>query len=524
MACTGEAMKVRALVMAVTTLLVPAMAFPQALTSLSSLRVGYNTRKATVQPQGELQAQIEALDAEIAEATRLGRTAELRRLFAKGTTLLAGRPWTDASDYAASLVIRSDRVVVDSSRPYLVRLEQIYLPAVRLESPLRAHAELRTRSQPAGNAPGAAAAPALVKDLGAADGVGRDLRDAPFQMELDLQGVADGTYQLGIEVSDETRPLGTATLLIGVRKGLDALVARLEADASKAPASLRDDILYPVDRMKQVNRGRLELRTFDPDRDFVTAEAVATAARAGKNPFAGKTGDFKRAYLLESAGELMPYRMYVPTSYNGSRSFPLIVALHGLGGTEDSFFTNYNGEMPKLAEQHGYIVAAPLGYRVDGSYGWGLGNPPADPATRRVQENSEKDVMQVLQLVRQQYRIDDNRIYLMGHSMGAIGTWKIAPKYPDLWASIGMFAGSGAADTLERIKHVAQFVVHGDADATVNVRGSRNMVAKAKELGIDVKYIEVPGGSHSGVVAPNLAGMFEFFNAHRKAARPTAQP
>jgi predicted peptidase len=112
----------------------------------------------------------------------------------------------------------------------------------------------------------------------------------------------------------------------------------------------------------------------------------------------------------------------------------------------------------------------------------------------------------------------------MGHSMGAIGTWKIAPKYPDLWASIGMFAGSGAADTLERIKHVAQFVVHGDADATVNVRGSRNMVAKAKELGIDVKYIEVPGGSHSGVVAPNLAGMFEFFNAHRKAARPTAQP
>ena len=518
-------MKLRQYVVALIVLLLPALAYPQALTSLSSLRVGYNTRKATVQPQGELKAQIDALDAEIAEATRLGRTAELRRLFAKGTTLLAGRLWTDATDYATSLVIRSDRVVVDSSRPYLVRLEQIYNPAIRLEQPLKAHAELRARPQPAGNPQGVTnPLPALIKDLGTADGVGRDLRDTPFQMELDLQGVADGTYQLGIEVSDETRPLGTATLLIGVRKGLEELVARLEADAKKAPAALRDDILYPVDRMKQVNRGRLELRTFDPDRDFVTAEAVATAARAGKNPFTGKTGDFKRAYLLESASELMPYRMYVPTSYNGSRAFPLIVALHGLGGTEDSFFTNYNGEMPKLAEQHGYIVAAPLGYRVDGSYGWGLGTPPADPSTRRVQENSEKDVMQVLQLVRQQYRIDDNRIYLMGHSMGAIGTWKIAPKYPDLWASIGMFAGSGAPDTLERIKHVAQFVVHGDADATVNVRGSRTMVAKAKELGIDVTYIEVPGGSHSGVVAPNLAGMFEFFNARRKGARRTSQP
>ena len=56
--------------------------------------------------------------------------------------------------------------------------------------------------------------------------------------------------------------------------------------------------------------------------------------------------------------------------------------------------------------------------------------------------------------------------------------------------------------------------MHGDADATVNVQGSRTMVAKAREFGIDVKYIEVPGGTHGGVVAPNLAAMFEFFDAH----------
>jgi predicted esterase len=364
----------------------------------------------------------------------------------------------------------------------------------------------------------------VAKDLGTSDGVGRDLRDTPFPFELDLTGVADGTYQLAIEVSDDARALGTATLLVSVRKGLDDLVTRLEADAKKAPAAVRDDILYPVDRMKQVNRGRLELRTFDPDKDFATAEAVAAGARNGRNPFAARTGDFKRHYLLESASEIMPYRMYVPTTYNGSKAYPLIVALHGLGGTEDSFFTGYEQKMPALAEQHGYIVAAVLGYRVDGSYGWGLGNPPADPATRRVQENSERDVMQVLQLVRQQYKIDENRIYLTGHSMGAIGTWKIAPKFPDLWAAIGMFAGSGAPATLERIKHVPEFVVHGDADATVNVQGSRTMVAKAKELGIEVKYIEVPGGTHGGVVAPNLPGLFEFFNTHKRAARSTSQP
>src|SRR5437660_12526077 len=105
--------------------------------------------------------------------------------------------------------------------------------------------------------------------------------------------------------------------------------------------------------------------------------------------------------------------------------------------------------------------------------------------------------MQVLQHVRQQYKIDGNRIYLMGHSMGAIGTWKIAPKYPDIWAAIAPFSGSGAADTLQKIRSVPEIVVHGDADPTVNVAGSRTMVAKLKELGTEVKYIEVPGGQHS---------------------------
>jgi predicted peptidase len=249
--------------------------------------------------------------------------------------------------------------------------------------------------------------------------------------------------------------------------------------------------------------------------------------------------------MLASAGEIMPFRMYVPTAYertstlrepqgrsgdiggatSSGRGWPLIIALHGRGGTADAFFTGYGGgAFPKLAEQHGYIVAAPLGYRVDGSYGWGLGIPPADPNTRRVQERSEEDVMHVLQIVRQLYQIDENRIYLMGHSMGAIGTWKIAPKHPDLWAALGPIAGSGAPATLERIRHIPQIVVHGDADPTVHVQGSRSMVEKLKELGAEVNYIEVPGGGHSDVVAPLLPAIFEFFNGHTKGIRPTSQP
>jgi poly(3-hydroxybutyrate) depolymerase len=494
----------------------------QALTSLSSVRVGYTTRKNTVKPQGELKAQIDALDAQIADATRLGKTGELRRLFAKGLALLNGTPWTDALDYSRSLVLRTQRVIVDSSKPYTVRLEQIYASSLALQNTVDAHLTLHKRPAPAtpGRPP---EEPPLVKDLGTFDGVSRDLRESPFFFDVDLKDVADGPYLLAVEVSNQGQPIGSASLAIALRKGVDELAARLEADAAKAPEALRAEILFPVDRMANVNRGRLELRTFDPERDLAVAEAVAAAVRSGKDPFAGRTGDIRRHYRLDAASEIIPYRTYVPTTYTGTKTFPLIIALHGLGGTEDSFFDGYEKKLPPLAESHGYIVAAPLGYRVDGSYGWGLGNPPADPNTKRTQDFSEQDVMQVLARMRQLYRIDDSRIYLMGHSMGAIGTWKIAPKFPDVWAAIAPFSGSGAPDTLQRIRGVPEIIVHGDADPTVNVMGSRTMVAKLKELGTEFKYIEVPGGVHSDVVAPNMAAVIEFFDAHHKAAKGTSQ-
>jgi predicted peptidase len=200
---------------------------------------------------------------------------------------------------------------------------------------------------------------------------------------------------------------------------------------------------------------------------------------------------------------------------------PLIIALHGLGATEDSFFESYGRKMPELAEQHGYIVAAPLGYRVDGAYGVSL-VPSTEPAVKRAREFSEQDVLQVLEIVRQQYKVDPSRVYLMGHSMGAIGTWALAAKYPDRWTALGVFSGFGAANTARTIGSIPEFVVHGDADPTVPVGGSRLMVAALKAVGADAVYIEVPGGNHMNVVEPNLPGMFDFFDRH--TARPAAKP
>src|SRR5262245_65896177 len=148
-------MKVRtAIAGALLVALIPASAFSQALTNLTSVRVAYTTRKNTVKPTGDLKAQLDAIEAQIADAGRLGHNGEVRRLYAKGMVLLANRPWTEAADYNASLVLRTDHVIADSSKPYTVRLEQIYTPSIELKNAVAAHVILRKRpSPPTGGAP-----------------------------------------------------------------------------------------------------------------------------------------------------------------------------------------------------------------------------------------------------------------------------------------------------------------------------------------------------------------------------------
>ncbi len=494
-------------------------AFSQSLPNLASTRLNYTVTKRTKNPQGELKEKIDAVDKDLAEATRQGKNGEVRRLLAKGLTLLAGNEWTDALDFKSSLVLRSDHIFVDTSKPYVVRVEQIYSPSLPLDRPLSARLSLCKPPTQAGLA--GLGLPAqlgeVVKDLGQFEDVGRDLRESPFFMEANLEGIADGPYQIQVELLDGSRSLGVAAMRIVAQKGLDATLSRLESESSRAPESLRADVSYPLDRIRNVNLGRTEISSFDLGKELAAAEQVAADAKSGKDPFAGRTGDFKRHYLLKTAGEIMPYRLYVPTSYNPSRSWPLVVALHGLGATEDSMFGPLYG-VPKLAEQHGFIVVAPLGYRVDAGYG--AFRTPGQPSRRS--DLSEEDVMDALQLVRQQYHIDDSRIYLMGHSMGGYGTWALAADHPEIWAALGPISGGGNPVNVAKFKSIPEIVVHGDADTVVPVSSSRIMVEAMKKLGVEVKYIEVPGGTHINVAGTNMPAIFDFFDVHRKGTASAA--
>jgi len=86
-----------------------------------------------------------------------------------------------------------------------------------------------------------------------------------------------------------------------------------------------------------------------------------------------------------------------------------------------------------------------------------------------------------------------------------------------VFAALGPISGGGNPAGMEKLKAVPQYVVHGDADPTVPVTQSRIMVEAGKKAGANIVYVEVPGGNHGSVAAPQIGPMFDFF---AKQAKP----
>jgi poly(3-hydroxybutyrate) depolymerase len=223
----------------------------------------------------------------------------------------------------------------------------------------------------------------------------------------------------------------------------------------------------------------------------------------------------KRTYDFKEAGKEMEYALFVPSNYDKDKKTPLMIALHGLF-TNPQWIMRYP-KLTDLAEEYGYIVAAPMGYNSSGWYGAkGQSSPKMNP--ENLGELSEKDVMNVLALVRKEFNVDDQRIYLMGHSMGGGGAWHIALKYPDLWAAIAPISPAifRPATEVAKIKHIPVILIQGDQDKLVPVAGARRRAEQMKKNDMIYEYIEVAGGGHMDVAFQNMPKIFEFCEKHRK--------
>ena len=227
-----------------------------------------------------------------------------------------------------------------------------------------------------------------------------------------------------------------------------------------------------------------------------------------------------RTHVLgESPGVEIPYGVYVPTTYDDARVTPLVIALHGLG-SDHMYMMEYNN-LVELAEQHGYLVATPMGFNERGWYGSrGPGNTSRDPNAlpQNLGELSEKDVMAVLAIMRRDFNVDPDRTYLIGQSMGGGGTWHIGLKYPDEWAALAPMAAAiySEPDVPPAGRRLPVMLIHGAADETVDVQIGRRWAAKMEELGMEHVYLEVPDGTHASAGRENIGRVFEFLSRHQR--------
>lgn len=281
-----------------------------------------------------------------------------------------------------------------------------------------------------------------------------------------------------------------------------------------------------------------------------TAQQAKPKAKSGFTPFQADSRVQKQTYHFEETNEDLEYLLFVSSKVSKGKKAPLVVTLHGLGAGPQFMLTK---EAVDLAEEGGYILVGPMGYNERGWYGIPMGPMPkfgkipakttsktetaqtdAEAAAKpkaslffnpndppNLRELSEKDVMNVLDIVRKEFNVDDRRIYLMGHSMGGAGTLYLGVKYASIWAALAPVAPAAMGldpGSLEKIKNMPVLFVHGDVDEAVPVDNTRKWVEVAKELNMPYEYNEMPGVSHGPVITASLPSIYEFFGKHSKPA------
>ena len=242
--------------------------------------------------------------------------------------------------------------------------------------------------------------------------------------------------------------------------------------------------------------------------------------------------DNRRETFVSAIDGSVQYYGFLPANPASAGSKALLLSLHGAAVEAINQTASY-------APKTWLHIAAPTNRRPYG-FNW--------------EDWGRLDAMEVLGVLKRRYAIDEDRVYLAGHSMGGHGTWHIGAMFPDQFAAIGPSAGwisfwtyriKGQVDTSavrslirrtttpsETFSFVANYVplglyiIHGSADDNVFPDESRAMVDRLSKIHRDFVYHEEPGAGHwwdvsdePGADCVDWAPMFDLFARHVRPGR-----
>jgi predicted peptidase len=238
-------------------------------------------------------------------------------------------------------------------------------------------------------------------------------------------------------------------------------------------------------------------------------------------PLYQHTGEQYRVYEFPGTTESIPYRLFVPSRWKPGARLPLLVTLRA-GQSVDNPYREPNSLITQ-AEQRGYLVVTPMGYRPlrQPYYGSSYriarpnGPAPADGWTPQENERAEQDVLNVIDLVTKEYGVDTSRIFLHGQNPSGSGALHLGAKYPERFAALIISSGPIVFDSypFDRLKgKVRLMVIHGDQDTTNPIEASKKMADAARAAGVTTIYATVPGGTHLGAYLTYASQIFDFLD------------
>jgi predicted esterase len=229
-----------------------------------------------------------------------------------------------------------------------------------------------------------------------------------------------------------------------------------------------------------------------PETDLNLGQMLRHAEhRLGPDPWytADLPGDFRFSVPL-GGKQTAPIRMEVPQRLDPKKPVPLVVALHGAGGSENLFFEGYGrGRIVKECTKRGWLLVAPRGGLV--------AVPP---------------VAEIIAKLAERYPIDRKRVFLVGHSMGAAQAVELVQRHPGTFAAAACLGGGGRVRKPEALADLPLFIGVGSKD-DLALAGARALNKALSAAGAKrVAFKEYPALEHMLIVREALPDVFAAFD------------
>lgn len=215
--------------------------------------------------------------------------------------------------------------------------------------------------------------------------------------------------------------------------------------------------------------------------------------------------DFEAESYKDDKGNELYYRILKPVEYDSSKSYPLVLFLHGAGERGSDNYSQLKWGVshfaePKFREKYPAFIVAP---QVPEGETWA--DLPSGDETEKYTLPLQQEPTQPMQLtldllnsLQQNYNINSNRLYVTGISMGGFGTFDIIQRNPDKFAAAVPICGGGDISNAFLIKDLPIWVFHGAQDEVVSPEYSRSIVSAMQIAGGSPGFTEYPDEGHIG--------------------------